>query len=398
MFCFRFVERFVPLIPIEIDRVVDELLIMSEWETPSLLSRRKTSRLDVSLLLSDDGRQSSAPVAARPSEWTLDVTDRFRAELSRGTAPAPAAVHVLTDLIRASRTETIMGLEMELRNASDKMMTCLKSSSLSLKAACELFLRYVARASLDLPGFEECKARLIERGERFRLLTDTCRESIARFGAPFIANGNVVMTHGGSRVVGAILERAALVSKTSFRVVVTEGRFMPETLASSSSSSKAAAQMGSSVMGNKTLDFCRLLLSRGIAVTLIPDSAVAAMMETVDCVLLGAEAVVESGAVINQVGSLNIALAAKSLNVKVFVAAETYKFARIYPLTQQDLPNESIPKVYRQLFRNDAAPKELLFESPSSDIMPPHLVSLLFTDLGVLTPAAVSEELIKLYQ
>jgi translation initiation factor 2B subunit (eIF-2B alpha/beta/delta family) len=36
-------------------------------------------------------------------------------------------------------------------------------------------------------------------------------------------------------------------------------------------------------------------------------------------------------------------------------------------------------------------------ENPSCDYTPPTFISLLFTDLGILTPSAVSDELIKLY-
>lgn len=36
-------------------------------------------------------------------------------------------------------------------------------------------------------------------------------------------------------------------------------------------------------------------------------------------------------------------------------------------------------------------------EHPVIDYTPPSLITLLFTDLGVLTPSAVSDELIKLY-
>lgn len=38
------------------------------------------------------------------------------------------------------------------------------------------------------------------------------------------------------------------------------------------------------------------------------------------------------------------------------------------------------------------------FELPSIDFTPASLITLLFTDLGVFTPAAVSDELIRLYQ
>ena len=37
-------------------------------------------------------------------------------------------------------------------------------------------------------------------------------------------------------------------------------------------------------------------------------------------------------------------------------------------------------------------------DNPSCDYTPPAYITLLFTDLGVLTPSAVSDELIKLYQ
>ena len=42
-------------------------------------------------------------------------------------------------------------------------------------------------------------------------------------------------------------------------------------------------------------------------------------------------------------------------------------------------------------------PGELNLVSPTRDFTPPQFLTLLFTDLGVLTPSAVSDELIKLY-
>lgn len=55
----------------------------------------------------------------------------------------------------------------------------------------------------------------------------------------------------------------------------------------------------------------------------------------VDLVLVGAEGVVENGGVINKLGTYQIAMCAKSLNKPFYVAAESYKFARLYPLNQQ---------------------------------------------------------------
>jgi translation initiation factor 2B subunit (eIF-2B alpha/beta/delta family) len=59
------------------------------------------------------------------------------------------------------------------------------------------------------------------------------------------------------------------------------------------------------------------------------------MLCRVDLVLVGAEGVVENGGVINKLGTYQIALCAKALNKPFYVAAESYKFARLYPLNQQ---------------------------------------------------------------
>jgi translation initiation factor eIF-2B subunit alpha len=41
--------------------------------------------------------------------------------------------------------------------------------------------------------------------------------------------------------------------------------------------------------------------------------------------------------------------------------------------------------------------RDLSKEHPLVDYTPPSYITLLFTDLGILTPSAVSDELIKLY-
>ena len=43
-------------------------------------------------------------------------------------------------------------------------------------------------------------------------------------------------------------------------------------------------------------------------------------------------------------------------------------------------------------------PEGVEVDNPSCDYTPPQYITLLFTDLGVFTPSAVSDELIRLYQ
>lgn len=64
------------------------------------------------------------------------------------------------------------------------------------------------------------------------------------------------------------------------------------------------------------------LTAAGIPATLVLDTAVAYIMNTVDVVLVGSEGVAESGGVLNAVGTYQLGLIAKSLGKPFYAAAE----------------------------------------------------------------------------
>ena len=114
-------------------------------------------------------------------------------------------------------------------------------------------------------------------------------------------------------------------------------------------------------------------------------------------VLIGAEGVLENGGVVNKVGTLTVAACAAAYGKPLYVAAESYKFARLYPLHQKDLPIRATsfePAIQGPV----PLDKSVRLMNPQVDFTPAKFIKLLFTDLGVLTPSAVSDELIRLYQ
>ena len=71
---------------------------------------------------------------------------------------------------------------------------------------------------------------------------------------------------------------------------------------------------------------------------------------------------------------------------------------RLHPLpTQDDLPKHETKREHAAFVGLGSPPNNLIAEKPSRDYTPPCYITLLFTDLGVLTPSAVSDELIKLF-
>jgi translation initiation factor eIF-2B subunit alpha len=98
----------------------------------------------------------------------------------------------------------------------------------------------------------------------------------------------------------------------------------------------------------------QMLTGAGIPCTVILDSAIAYILERVDIVLVGTEAVVESGGLVSSIGTSQCAHLAKAMGKPFYALAESYKFLRYYPLTQGDLPmpknrGKSIPLEFDEL-------------------------------------------------
>jgi translation initiation factor eIF-2B subunit alpha len=55
-------------------------------------------------------------------------------------------------------------------------------------------------------------------------------------------------------------------------------------------------------------------------------------------ILVGAEGVVESGGIVNQIGTYQIAVVAKAARKPFYAVVESFKFARLFPINQYDLP------------------------------------------------------------
>ena len=389
------------------------------------------------------------------------VMDRFTSlVLSHDVAVPVAAMNALVLVIKSSAATTWMELEDELGTAIAALKRCRHEdlggrTNLSLGSGCDLFMKYVTRAfNLESMEFDECKAELLRRGEKFADMSMHARSYIADIGHSFIGEESTVLIHGNSRVAKALVLKAA--KSKQFNVIVTEGR-----------------------PGGDGVEAATTFIKAGIPTRMVLDSAVASVIDQVDLCLCGAEGVMENGGIVNKTGTYQVAIVAKALNKPFYVAVESYKFARMYPLTQRDIvdmcrigedddgpgfedspegppegnselggldlaieadilgssealgnaaaskgpPETDNPQdrmnrsnsgenlIVQKMGRNsnsvdialltDNAADEMRkvrFDHTLIDYTPAHYITLLFTDLGVLTPAAVSDELIRLYQ
>ncbi|KAL4889474.1 nagb/rpia/CoA transferase-like protein [Aspergillus ambiguus] len=303
-----------------------------------------------------------------------------------------AAIEALVLLLTHSPSSTIS----ETLDLLEKSTAHLKKSipnPIGLSAGTDLFQRYLI-TTLQRPGqlgpagdFNAIRAHLLSNGRLFIRRAKESRDKIAAFGRGFIRDGSTVLTNGGSRVVASLLQKAADEkggpSAVRFSVIYVL------------SPAKATDGGNGEPEGMETV---RALRAKGVPVATIPESAVAYALGKADVVIVGAEGVVENGGIVSRMGTYQIGLLAKAMGKPFYVVAESHKFVRVYPLGQYDLPIEQHVIDYRTAEDiDDAKQQPLAHSSDVVDFTPPHLISALITDSGVLTPSAVSEELIKIW-
>jgi len=295
-----------------------------------------------------------------------------------------AALRVLSGRLREGTENTLMELTDALRRSSSELKAIAKSTRVGVRlqvhAVSELFVKFVTRTAATLMDSNDFKQALVRRAEAFVEELQTSRERLAKFGCKFVRGSSVVLLHGFSRSAIAVLQAAG---RNDFEVLATEADGAGERMKEE-------------------------LEQLGIPCTVIRDASVGFFMEKVDCVLVGAEGLTENGGLVNRIGTFPLALVARSYQKPFYIAAESCKFSRVVPLAQGDLQRLALDEVEDMKTGNRPGSASMVSEphadrfaeaaSIVSDFTPPHLITLIFTDLGVLSPQAISDELIKLYQ
>ncbi|CAG8954767.1 hypothetical protein HYFRA_00004692 [Hymenoscyphus fraxineus] len=313
-----------------------------------------------------------------------------------------AAIEALIELLVQSRAVTVFETLDLVKTQSDYLKSRIPNS-ISLSAGTDLFQRYMISSlkPSSTGNFDSVRQHLLSNGRLFVSRAKAGRERIANYGRNFVRDGSVVLTHGGSRVVGALLSKAAEASASGGNVRFNVIYVMNDARSHESKSVVSA------------------LRAKGVPVATIPEGAVGYAMGKVNLVIVGAEGVVENGGIISRLGTYQIALLAKAAGKPFYVAAESHKFVRLYPLGQYDLGidqevikfetedeemshndfeakfTDSTPRVLERTdYFGDVKPNTA---ADAVDFTPPALVSALITESGVLTPSAVSEELISVW-
>jgi ribose 1,5-bisphosphate isomerase len=269
---------------------------------------------------------------------------------------ARAAAQALLDRSLGSSHSDLESYRNDMLQAAE-LLASARPTAVSLPNAVNL-ISYPIRKATSL---QEAKTRCEEHARSFISLSEQAVSKIGEIGARHIREGDVVMTHCNSEAaLNCIL--TAHRQGIGFEVYATEVRPRNQ--------------------GHLTI---RTLSDAGVKTNFIVDSAARYFMKEVDICITGADAITVNGAVINKIGTSQIALAAKEARVNFLVAAETYKFAPRTILGERILIEERpveevLPDGIRKTLPN------VTVRNPTFDVTPAEYVDLIITEQGVIPP------------
>ncbi len=265
---------------------------------------------------------------------------------------AEALRHHATEI----RAGDLRSFQQEMDTAAQTLIAT-RPTAVSLPNAVHIVMSGLERAET----LEEAKKGVLTRAEQFIYSSRHAVENIAQFGSRHIRDGDTLLTHCNSEAaLGCIIE--AHRSGKEIEVFATEVRPRNQ--------------------GHITI---RTLNDAGIKTNFIVDSAVRSFINEVDLVIVGADAVTVNGAVVNKIGTSQVAHTAHEARVNVLVAAETYKFAprtifgELIQIEERD-GNEVLPDEIARTLPN------VTVRNPAFDVTPAEYIDLIVTEAGAIPP------------
>ena len=244
----------------------------------------------------------------------------------------------------------------EMKKA-EQILLATRPTAVSLPNAVRITLRGITDAETE----EDARLLVQKQADAFIQASNAALDKIAEITAARIRDGDTVMTHCNSSAALAGIIRAKEQGK-DISVFATEVRPWNQ--------------------GRLTI---KTLNDHAIPTSFIVDSAVRTFMPDVDLVIVGADAVTVNGAVVNKIGTSQIALAAKEARKNLIVAAETYKFA------PQTMFGSFIEIEDRS--SSEVLPDEILktlpyvkVRNPVFDVTPAEYIDLIATEAGAIPP------------
>ena len=224
------------------------------------------------------------------------------------------------------------------------------------------------RGSSSAESADELRSLVATNADSFVERSSKAVGMIGRIGSKRLRSGMTVLTHCNSKAALGVIKTAHADGK-DIKVYATESRPWRQGLLT-----------------------VKDLAAAGVPTTLIIDSAVLWIMKEIDVVLVGADTICSNGALINKIGTSQVALAADEARVPFIVCAETYKFS---PKTVHGEMVEIEERDASEIIDPRLLPPKVMVKNPVFDATPAEYIDSIVTEIGLISPYAAYEVIVK---
>jgi ribose 1,5-bisphosphate isomerase len=282
-----------------------------------------------------------------------------RLEVQGARNVAITAIKAIEEEAKESKAKQKGEFLRELSEAKDILFASRETEPFMRNA-----IRYVIHAveKSDEKKVKELVDLISSVSKQFLKNLKRSKEEIANIGSKRIHSSSKILTHCHSSTVSHMLKRAKREGK-SFEVICTESRPV--------------------FQGRIT---AKEMLDAGIKTTLIVDSAVRFVMNEVDLVVVGADAITSEGNVINKIGTSVVALAASEARTPFYVVSELLKFD---PLTIYGDYEKIEERSFREIW--EEPPQGLMIRNPAFDVTRRDFIHGIICEEGIISPHSIIE-------
>jgi len=293
-----------------------------------------------------------------------EVAERIRSMEIRGAAEiARRAAQALKEEAEGYDGADLGALRSRMERGRDVLLAS-RPTAISLWNG----VQYVFKDTSAAVDAEEYRRKVTENADRFIRRSKSALKTIGKLGANRIRDGDKVLTHCNSKAAIAVMAEAWAQGKR-FEAYCTESRPWRQGVLTAN-------------------DLARL----GIPCTMIIDSAVRYVMKDLDLALVGADTIASNGALINKIGTSQVALAANEARVPFTVCAETFKFS---PRTIYGELVKIEERDATEVVGPGEVPPEVKVFNPVFDATPPEYIDSIVTEIGVIPPYAAYQVIVK---
>lgn len=216
---------------------------------------------------------------------------------------------------------------------------------------------------------------------------DQCSDQIAGYALEHIHADEMILVHGMSHTIQKFLLTAARKRRFAVILVESETDDRSSVLSSAKNADDGDAQAAydsdeetlrrrSKERDDAAPDQLANLQHKNLSVTIIPHSAVFAIMSRINKVLLATHAVLANGGLVASTGAYNIAQAARAHKIPVVVLSGVYKLSPMYPFNTDELVEWGDAGAV-----GDGIAEGVEVSNPVKEYVPEGLVDLYITNL-----------------